>query len=228
MAVLSPVRAAIKGGVQGAVRSDGVNVGEVLGGLGTLELLWLPDGVQSSGSDVTGWTDVSGNGNDGGVSGTPQVISGGGAFLDGTEYLSFTTRLTNIRTVLWRLALSSRPASGAEARLLLGDSSLFDYYGSEGVSGPVFSAFAAAAVKAGTFKVDGSVETGTSYVLPAGASTKRTLSLVTTGNTTANRFSQDRGVTAKNWHGSLYALAIYSDALSGANVSEAEAIFDTL
>jgi hypothetical protein len=206
---------------------------EQLLALGTCELLWMPDSVVSTGNVLTEWTDLSGNDNHGvPVAGTnglkPVALAGGGVALRQDHYIDFTTRLTNIRTVVMRLALGSRPVDGTEARPLLGDNTVYDFHGSEGATGPVFSSFAATAVKNGTLRIDGSAETGTTYIFPADQDGPVSLTLVTTGAVAASRLSRERTNAKKSWEGNVLCLAIFSDALSGADILAAEAILDTL
>jgi hypothetical protein len=149
--------------------------------------------------------------------GKPSVYFNGG--LD--EYLTFTSRLTNIRTVFWVIKEDS--SSPGNTAFLLGDSSgaTSDFH-RDSTSGPIFSAGSASAnVTGGTLQQNSVAITGTTTNMPT---SEAILSLVTSGNTTADSFSQDRTSCCGNrtWGGFASEIIIFNRALSAPEVTSVE------
>jgi hypothetical protein len=192
--------------------------------------LWVKadTGTTDAGGSVSAWADQSGNGNHLGqtVSADQPLLVGGEAnglpvlrFDGGGDSLSFTTRLTTIRTVFWVIRRSLDMTNGY--RFLLGDSgagaTTYDFCSGSTTrlwDGTYTSAF----IKSGQTRINGAPKDGLDIDRPADLSV---ISLITTGNVTANTFSRDR-IYDRSWWGDLAELVIYDRALSAEEVRAVE------
>jgi hypothetical protein len=105
------------------------------------------------------------------------------------DFLSFTTRLTTVRSVFWVVK------SNGPSRFLLGDTSAYDFHPSG--SGLWEANYSSPNIRAGHTWLNGSPIDGTTTTAPASMSV---ISLVTTGNVAATTFSRDRN--GAYWEGS--------------------------
>jgi hypothetical protein len=132
------------------------------------------------------------------------------------DTLLFTQRLTGIRTVFWVIRRS--PSMTPDYRLLLGDSSVYDFC-SDGTTKLWSASYTSASIRNGLTRRNGVPVDGATADRPTDLSV---ISLVTTGGVTADAFSRDR-VYGRSWWGDLAELVIYDRALSIAEVRSVEA-----
>jgi hypothetical protein len=180
--------------------------------------LWVKAdaGTNAPGGFVSAWADQSGNANNL-VQATPamqpQLVPGAANGLpvlrfDGAgDSMSFTTRLTTIRTVFWVLRRS--PAATPSYRYLLGDVSTYDF-SSEANTKLWNAGYTSAAVMQGQTRLNGVLVNGTQTDRPLDLSV---ISLVTTGDVSASTFSRDR-IYDYSWWGDLAELIIYDRPLA--------------
>ena len=142
------------------------------------------------------------------INGKPAVNFSGGA------YIKFD-RMTNIRTVFWVL---KEDADASKNGFLFGDGSAYHFHRNTGGTGELWSQWTSANVINGVTKFDGSQVDGTVTNPPNSLSI---VSLVTTGNTTASSFSQDRTQPAtRRWDGLLSELLVFDRPLSAGEENE--------
>jgi len=175
---------------------------------------------------VTQWRDKSGNNRHLTASGSvapiymPDIYHGEGVInFDSSHNKYFTfPRISNIRTVFWVVRQQS---AGSYGSFLLGDSS--SYHFTRGQNGEIWSSvWAHSSVKNGETRINGGAPVnGKTTVLPNNQFL--TLSLITTGNVQANRFSKDRNFS-RSWHGDISKLLIYNRPLSSSERSIVEDI----
>ncbi|HSB61352.1 MAG TPA: chitobiase/beta-hexosaminidase C-terminal domain-containing protein, partial [Vicinamibacteria bacterium] len=202
--------------------------------LANLELWVRADaGVTADAGDfVSSWSDQSDNGNDilqAATSNQPRIMRdqpdfNGWPFLrfDGSnDHLSFTNRLTTVRTVFWVVREST--SAPANYRPWLGDQAGTGnpFLGDFGAPGAIWYSGASASVRGGQTRVDGEVVDGTTRLRPRQPAI---VSLVTTGPVGAANFGRntDGGYA---WFGDLAELLVYSRALSS---SERQSVEDYL
>ena len=165
------------------------------------------------------WEDQSGLGNHGFQSSSaaapvmvPNAVNGLPAMrFDGnSDYLRFTTRLTNIRTVFW--VVKEDAAATSSYRSLLGDGSAVDFQGGQGAPGSIWYSHASYAVpaKSGLTVLNGAPVNGAVATRPT---TMSVLSVTTSANATANWFGSQVG-TNYFWWGDLAEMIIYDRALT--------------
>ena len=180
--------------------------------------LWVraDAGVIASAGSVSAWADQSGNGNhlvQTTAASQPRLVEGAANGLpvvrfDGQgDAMLFTTRLTKIRTVFW--VVRADGSSNTDYRFLLGDSSLYDLC--SGTPSAIWSStYTSASVRNGETRLNGALVNGTTTARPT---TLSAISLVTTGDVTADAFSRDRTV-GRSWWGDLAELLVYDRPLS--------------
>ena len=101
------------------------------------------------------------------------------------------------------------PASNNGYRLLLGDSSVHDLC--SGTPSAIWSAgYASASVRNGETRLNGTLVNGSTTARPTSLSV---ISLVTTGDVSADAFSRDRSY-GRSWWGDLAELVVYDRPLS--------------
>jgi hypothetical protein len=126
------------------------------------------------------------------------------------DFVSFTNRLTTVRTVFW--IIKKNPAATPEYRFLLSDTSSYDFHSdfNNAIWHPIY---ASASVKGGQTFVNGVAVDGTTTPIPTALSS---VSLVTTGSVNAANFSFDRpgSYPGRVWWGDLAELVIYDRALT--------------
>jgi len=192
--------------------------------------LWLraDAGVPSGYGDL--WEDQSGRNNHASQffgTAIPRVVPSAVNGLpvlrfDGNDSVSFTTRLTNIRTVFW--VVKEDAAATPAYRFLLGDDTTRDFFGGYGAPGPIWYGPCCEnyqnVVTGSTWLNGGGPVNGMTTLRPR---TMSIISLVTAGNVNANNFG--RSYTQSNWWGDLAELIIYDRPL---DTSERQAIEDYL
>lgn len=175
--------------------------------------LWLRAdagvGLDAS-NNVTTWTGV-GSARQDDPARRPKVVADGTALprlsFDGDDTVDFAERLTGIRTVFWVVKESASAPPGW--RFLLGDTVGYDFGSGDGRQ--IWSwQYTSPAVKDGVTRLAGVPVDGTVTARPTSLAV---LSVVTTGPTSAARFSRDRGFEA-SWTGELGELVIYDRALT--------------
>jgi hypothetical protein len=180
--------------------------------------LWVKAdaGVTAVGGFVSSWADQSGNGNhlvQATAANEPQFVAGEANGLpvvrfDGAgDYVSFTSRLTNIRSVFWVIRRS--PAMTPGYRCLLGDKDTSNF-SSDGTTKIWSASYTSTAIRSGETRVNGALVDGVATDRPADLSV---ISVVTTGDVIADAFSRDRGY-GRSWWGDLAELIIYDRPLS--------------
>jgi len=180
--------------------------------------LWL-DAAGLSTAGAT-WPDQSSNGVTVTKNGSPSVVENAHNGLsvmrysgNGSDYHSFP-QLTDIRTVFWVIL---RSGTDTGHRFLLGDTSNYHFHangtkmwGAYGPQAPVYN---------GTTRLNGAVVDGQATDQPTSLSI---ISLKTTGNVTADKFSKDRNANDRNWKGDLGELIIFNTALEDSQIAEVE------
>jgi hypothetical protein len=181
--------------------------------------------VYGAGGSVSAWADQSGSGNhlvqptaasqprlvDGQPNGLPVVRFDGQG-----DAMLFTRRLTTIRTVFW--VIRADPSSNTAYRLLLGDSSVYDLC--SGTPSAIWSAaYASPSVRSGETRLNGTLVNGSTTARPTSLSV---ISLVTTGDVSADAFSRDR-IYGRSWWGDLAELVVYDRPLSDTERESIEA-----
>ena len=185
-------------------------------------VLWL-DGsdVNASGVQpdvnqvVTTWRDKSGNNNNAvgtallgnhTINGLPVLT------MDGFNDNFIFNKFTNIRTVFWVVKEDS-----IQDHFLLGDDQEYQFHRG---AGSIWAAYAGDMVKGGQTRLDRQVVDGLQTNLTAGQ--PALISLVTSGNATASRFSRDRDEYSRTWSGDVAEIIIYTRDLSSSEVSSVE------
>jgi hypothetical protein len=180
--------------------------------------LWVKadDGVIVESGLVSKWTDHSGRANhlvQNTLNQRPTTVAS--AFnglpvvrFDGnSDFLPFTNRLTNIRTVFWVVKEDS--AATSNYRFLLGDGTARHFHGGYGAPGPIWFTSTSPAVLDGLTVLNGVPVNGLTTNRPR---TMSILSVTTTAATTANWFGSDAG-TGSFWWGDLAEMIIYERPL---------------
>jgi PKD repeat protein len=189
--------------------------------------LWLRSDtgvVVNASNKVSDWFDISGNGNHAFQTVTnfkPNLMSNvlmgyPSIWFDGTnDWLDFP-ELTDVRTVFW--VVVEHGDATIQGRCLLGHNTQFDFF-----RGPLHnmwhSTFTSTSVLNGSTRVNFQDVNGTATTVPNEFSI---LSLVTTGNTKASRFSLDRELYSNVWDGELVELIIYNSPLTPEEVLQVE------
>ncbi len=137
------------------------------------------------------------------------------------QYLNFNSSISNIRTVFW--VIKEDNSNFGNSSFLLGDSqgTTFDFH-RDSTGGPIFSsANASASVTGGTLQSNTVAIDGTTTNMPT---SETVLSLVTTGNVTADSFSRDRVSCCgeRTWGGFASEVIIFDRALSASEVTDVE------
>ena len=180
--------------------------------------LWVKAdaGVVGSGSSVATWQDQSGNGNhlvQPTAANQPQLVPAQANGLpvlrfDGAgDYLSFTTRLTTIRSVFWVIKRAAAATPGY--RFLLGDPT--NYHFCPDSTTKIWTAsYTSPAILNGETRLNGALINGTTTDRPTALSV---LSVVSTADVTAGTFSKDR-TSDYSWWGDLAELIIFDRAVT--------------
>jgi hypothetical protein len=177
--------------------------------------LWLDaSDLTTAGST---WSDKSGNANHATKNGSPTLVTNvanghgvmrySGADADYHEW----TDMTDIRTIFW-IARADHDSAG----FMLGDDDKYFFHTSAANSSSTFwhsSQGPAAAVRGGTTRLSGTEIDGTATTLTSSLSSLSLLSLCTSANVEASRFSRDRNEGGRNWKGDLGELIIFNSAL---------------
>ena len=126
---------------------------------------------------------------------------------DGNDSLSFTTRLTDVRTVFWVLKEDEGVTGN---RPLLGDTGGgTNWRGGSGDPGTLFDGYATETLQNAQIWVNGVPANGTQAKRPR---TWSVVSLVTSATVAANNFGAEDG--GMYWWGDLAELIIYNQPLS--------------
>lgn len=135
-------------------------------------------------------------------------------FSDGTKWLDFINRLTNIRTIYWVI----KHDSSSNYSFLLGDSSAYDFHSG---SLTYFDSNSSSYIQSGNFRINGVTQSPISNR----SFDMVTISLVATNNVIASAFSSDRNNAfgSRSWRGDLLYLAIYSQPHTVSQVEQMEA-----
>ncbi|MHB9022647.1 MAG: hypothetical protein ACYC7E_00500 [Armatimonadota bacterium] len=187
-------------------------------------LCWEGDALGATDSPVAAWPDSSGMGNDGSQTNSdrqPIVATDANSWqkvarFDGEDdYLTFTTKLTNIRTVFW--VVSERWLGSDGLRFLLGSDDTDDFYryAADVLWEPFY---AATGISDGATWLNGALVDGTQTLLPSDELCL--VALRTTEPVTAGNFSLDRNEPDRVWNGDLAALIIYDVPLSDSEITE--------
>ena len=176
----------------------------------------------SDGAQLNTWTDTSGAANDavrqgGSSSGYPKYVASAinnlpvvrfnSANANTGDYFQFN-RISTIRTAFWVVK-----DIGGGSRFLLGDDSSYDFHrGTDANNGKIWdSQNAHSNIKSGTTKLMGNAVNGTTTSLPSGSF--QLVSLMTTGDVTANQICQDR-IFHGSWQGDIAEILIYNRVLT--------------
>lgn len=192
--------------------------------------LWLKNdfGVITSGGFVTEWKDASGNNNNCTQSNPSfqpivnlniQPINNNGSLtFDGVDdYLSFTTRLTNIRTVFFVIKHNGINVPYAP---ILGDNVAYDFLGDD-IGNNIFTAtYTNPNILNGNIKINKiAIASVTNAVRPSNYSI---ISLTTSGNVSASQITRDRSNTNRVWGGEYSEVIIYNRPFSGTEIDSIE------
>ena len=176
----------------------------------------------SDGAQLNTWSDSSGGSNNatrqtGPSTGYPQYVSNS---INGLPVVRFNSanavgdyfkfsRISTIRSVFW---VMKEKASLSDGHFLLGDSSTYDFHRAATPNGPLWnSTYASPSITAGATALMGNTINGSTTSLPSGSF--QLVSLVTTGNVSADQICQDR-VYHGSWQGDIAEILIYDRALS--------------
>jgi hypothetical protein len=180
--------------------------------------LWVKAdaGIVSSGDFVSTWQDQSGSGNHlvqpTGAS-QPQFVAAQANGLpvlrfDGAgDFMSFTTRLTTIRSVFWVIKRAAAATPGY--RFLLGDQPEY-HFCSDSTTKIWVAGYTSSSILNGETRLNGTLVNGTTTDRPTSLSV---LSVVTTGDVVAKTFSKDR-TQDNSWWGDLAELMIFDRAVT--------------
>ena len=158
--------------------------------------------IRQSGSS-TGYPKYSANS----INGLPSVRFNSGTAAAG-DHFKFN-RISNIRSVFWVL---KENASLSDGHFLLGDSSTYDFHRGAAPNGALWDpSYASPFVTTGATRLMGNTINGNSTSLPSG--NFQLVSLVTSGNVSANQICQDR-IYHGSWQGDIAEILIYDRALS--------------
>ena len=170
------------------------------------------------------WSDMSGDGNhafrqNGSSAGFPKYITNG---INGLPAIRFNsgsndkgdslkfTRIPTIRTVFW--VLKENPGL-TKGHFLLGDSETYHFHRGATPNSPLWDGtYTSPQIRNGTTKLMGNVINGTTTSLPSGSF--QLVSLVTTGNVSADQICQDR-IYNGSWQGDIAEILIYDRPLNG-------------
>ena len=142
-----------------------------------------------------------------GVNGRP-VVRFDSPIGDTGDYMKFN-RISTIRSVFW--VLKENPGL-ADYHFLLGDSVTYDFHRGSTPNGPLWNTgYVSENISGGATKLMGSLINGTTTSLPSG--NFQLVSLVTTGNVSANQICQDRTYHG-SWQGDIAEILIYDRALT--------------
>ncbi len=134
---------------------------------------------------------------------------------DGIDDFMGFNEINDIKTVFWVLKENS---TSPDYRPLLGHTLLYDFH--RGYNNELYSStFTNPFVLSGQTRVNSSLINGTTSSLQT---PYNVISLVTTGNVSAEYFSKDRNNTNRVWNGELAELIIYNQFLSSIEVSQIE------
>jgi autotransporter-associated beta strand protein len=179
----------------------------------------------ADGAQLNTWVDTSGTSNNairqsGSSSGYPKLVANA---VNGKPVVRFNSptsstgdyfkfnRISTIRSVFWVL---KENAGLGDYHSLLGDSSTYDFHRGLSANGPLWNAYHTSAnIKDGVTKLMGSAINGTTTALPSG--NFQLVSLVTTGNVSADQICQDR-IYHGSWQGDIAEILIYNRALTPA------------
>ena len=178
--------------------------------------LWVRSDGGIVDGPVTTWRDQSGHGNDltqPAMMSRPRVTFDSGSrmpllgFDGNNDWLGFTSHLTGIRTVFWVTRRSAHMTNGW--RYLLGDTSGYPFC--SGADLQLWSSvYTDLRIRSGETRLNGLLVDGTATTRPTDLSV---ISVVTTANMSADRFSGEANGTY-SWWGDLGELVIYDRALS--------------
>ena len=127
--------------------------------------------------------------------------------------------INNIRTIIWVIRAESNNAG-----FILGDDNLYHFHHNQGTP-PTFwhGGHASANVRNGNLSINGFRGLdGTLVTFASQINEMSIVSLQTTGNVEASRFSDDRAISGRQWKGDLGELLIYTTALSDEQVESVE------
>ena len=186
--------------------------------------LWLDASELTTAAST--WTDKSGNANHATKNGSPTVITGAQNGLSVMRYSGTGNSdyhewadLTDIRTIFWVIRANSNNAG-----FLLGDDNQYHFHNSSGTaSANIWASYASSNVINGNLAINGIREiNGQSTALNSSLSSLSILSLKTSGNVEASRFSRDRNEGSRNWNGDLGELIIFETELSDSDIESIE------
>jgi hypothetical protein len=130
---------------------------------------------------------------------------------DGVDDTYGFNSLTDIRTVFW---VVKEDTGASDERALLGDGG--SYHFMRGSNGIIWNnQFVSGYISGGTTRLDGSVVDGKTTALTRGSFHR--ISVVTTGNVSANQLTKDRTYANRSWDGEIAEIIIYNQELSAAD-----------
>ena len=165
--------------------------------------LWLDaSDLNTAGST---WTDQSGQGNDASKNGSPSLVPNAQNGKSVIRYLGANSDyhewsdINDIRSIFWVVQ-----ANGSNSGFLLGDDNQYHFHHNDG-NPKLFwhSGHTSANIRNGNLRVNGLSINGLSAQLNSTLSSLSIISLKTTGNVEASRFSRDRTINGRNWNGDL-------------------------
>ena len=176
----------------------------------------------ANGDQLNTWQDSSGATNNavrqtGSSAGYPKYITSG---INGRPVVRFNSnssmgdnlkfnQISNIRSVFWVL---KENAGLSDGHFLLGSSNSYDFHRGMTPNGSLWDAYNASSnIKTGITRLMGNSINGTTTALPSGSF--QLVSLVTSGNVTADQICQDR-VYHGSWQGDIAEILIYNRPLS--------------
>jgi len=176
---------------------------------------WSPEGTAEdgvNGTSVVTWHDKSETGHNATQTDSAKQGTLSKNALNNKDVVSFSQqghyyefpKISDIRTVFWIIKETT-----AGEHFLLGDDSNFDFHRGNTA---IWSVYAAQKVREGQTYLNGAAVDGVHETIPTNQGAL--ITLITTGNATASRFSQDRTYANRSWIGDAAEILIYNRTLS--------------
>ena len=179
--------------------------------------LWL----DASDLSIAGvkWIDKSGNENNANKNGSPAIVTNIQNGLSAMNYLGVATDyhewsdINDIRTVFWVIR-----ANPTNTGWILADDNQYHFHGDTFF----WNISPSGSVTNGVLNVNGTTVNGQTANMNSSLAIFSIVSLRTTGNVEASRFSKDRHENFRNWKGELGELMIYNSVLTESEISKTE------
>ena len=181
-------------------------------------VLWLDASGFTSTSAVSVWEDKSNFGNDATRAGSATVALNAQNGLplmefDGASYYEWED-INDIRTIFWVIKADSNNDA-----FLLGDDNVYHFHDNNTFW---HTGHTSANIRNGTLRLNGTTINGLSTNMNSSLANLSVVSLKTTDNVEASRFSFDRTQSSRKWRGDLGELLIYDTELTDLQIKQIE------